>query len=241
MIGEIDGKNVEISSLKYAQKEELLNGVSNLEFLNAVHHLEQEGHVILVVSVNGKIAGVISLRDELKPEAKNALNMLSTFGIESVMLSGDHEKSVKAIGQNLNISLHYELLPEDKLRLVNGFCQQGITAAVGDGMNDAPALTAADVGIAMGSGTSIAMESAQIVISHNNLLGIPYMVFIAKKVLKNIKFNITIALGLKFLFLIFVLSGDIKLWMAVLADSGATVLVTLNAMRILRVKKLWDL
>jgi Zn2+/Cd2+-exporting ATPase len=153
------------------------------------------------------------------------------------MLTGDNRRTAEAVGRELGIEVRAELLPADKQRIVQGLKDEGLTVAkIGDGINDAPALAVADVGIAMGSGTDIALETADAVVLHGRVGDVAAMVALSKRTMRNIRQNITIALGLKGVFLVTTIAGITGLWPAILADTGATVLVTINALRLLRVR-----
>ena len=151
------------------------------------------------------------------------------------MLTGDNSRTAKAIGSQLGMNdVRAELLPQDKQRIVGELQAQGLVVGkVGDGINDAPALAAADIGIAMGGGTDVALETADAAVLHGRVSDIARMVTLSRNTMANIWQNITIALGLKAVLLVTTVIGVTGLWPAILADTGATVLVTLNALRLL--------
>jgi len=154
------------------------------------------------------------------------------------MLTGDNARTAKAIGASLGIEVRAELLPEDKQRIIGELQAEGLVVAkVGDGINDAPALAAADVGVAMGGGTDVALETADAAILHGRVTDMAGMIALSRRTMANIKQNITISLGLKTVFLVTTIMGITGLWPAILADTGATVLVTANAMRLLKFKQ----
>ena len=150
------------------------------------------------------------------------------------MLTGDNPRAAAAIAGELGIDYRAGLLPADKVQAVMALNATQPTVMVGDGINDAPAMKAASIGIAMGSGTDVALETADAALTHNRLTGLAEIILLSRAANANIRQNITIALGLKGIFLITTLLGLTGLWLAVLADSGATALVTANALRLLR-------
>ncbi|MFN4253038.1 HAD-IC family P-type ATPase, partial [Deinococcus sp.] len=168
--------------------------------------------------------------------ARAALARLKDLGIQTVMLTGDNTRTGQAIGRDLGLDVQAELLPEDKLRLIASYKAQGGVAMVGDGINDAPALAQSDVGIAMGGGTDVALETADAALLRERVSGVADLVALSRATMGNIKVNIAFALGLKAIFLVTTLLGYTNLWMAILADTGATALVTANALRLLRWK-----
>lgn len=193
-----------------------------------------EGKTVSILLTNGEVAGLFAIRDEARPDAIAGLKALRDAGIATVMLTGDNQRTAAAIGAGLDIEVKAELLPEDKQRIVREMQSIGkIVAKVGDGINDAPALAAADIGIAMGGGTDVALETADAAVLHGRVADIAAMVNLSKATMFNIKQNIVIALGLKAVFLVTTIVGITGLWPAILADTGATVLVTANAMRLL--------
>jgi Cd2+/Zn2+-exporting ATPase len=197
--------------------------------------LNDEGKTVALLVLDDRLAGAIAMRDEARPDAKKGLKLLSDAGIRTLMLTGDNRRTANAIGQQLGIDVEAELLPEDKQRIVGKFQKAGWSVAkIGDGINDAPALAAADVGIAMGGGTDVALETADAAVLHGRVSDVAAMVDLSKRTMTNIRQNITVALGLKAVFLVTTVVGLTGLWPAILADTGATVLVTLNALRLLK-------
>jgi Cd2+/Zn2+-exporting ATPase len=226
--GDFAGKKVKISSP--SKLEQALED----SIQQQVIQLEQAGKTVVVVLEEGELLGLIALRDKLRDDAKAALKDLANLGINGVMLTGDNARAAAAIAAELNIDYRADLLPEDKVTAVTTLNQQQATAMVGDGINDAPAMKASTIGIAMGSGTDVALETADAALTHNRLQGLAEMIRLSRATNANIRQNITIALGLKAVFLVTTLLGVTGLWLAVLADSGATALVTANALRLLK-------
>ena len=175
------------------------------------------------------------MRDEPRDDATAGLRALAESGIRVIMLTGDNERTARAIGAALGMQdVKAGLLPEEKQEVVRQLQREGSRVAkVGDGINDAPALAAADIGIAMGGGTDVALETADAAILHGRVSDIANMVALSKSTMGNIWQNIVMSLGLKAVFLVTTVLGITGLWPAILADTGATVLVTANAMRLL--------
>jgi len=205
-------------------------------FSQQIRELEEAGQTVVIVVVDGVAKGVLALRDTLRDDAKEAVAALHKLGIQGVILTGDNPRAAAAIASELDLEYRAGLLPADKVQAVTGLNAQAPLAMVGDGINDAPAMKAATIGIAMGSGTDVALETADAALTHNRLTGLAQMISLARATRANIRQNITIALGLKGIFLVTTLLGITGLWLAVLADTGATVLVTANALRLLRRK-----
>ncbi|APJ03112.1 heavy metal translocating P-type ATPase [Silvanigrella aquatica] len=231
--GVLNNKKIIICSPKYAES---LNCLSENQMLEIKKYQEQ-GKSIAVIVEDVTAKGFISLSDQLKPDTKESLFKLNQMGIQNIILTGDNNLCAKNITQDLNIELHSELLPEEKLKYIQKQTSSEPIIMVGDGINDAAALAAAHVGIAMGNGTDVAVDTAQIVIAKNNLSAVVDTIHLSRKTMANIKQNIAIAIGLKAIFLVLTILGDTQLWMAILADTGATVIVTLNALRLLRIKQ----
>jgi Cd2+/Zn2+-exporting ATPase len=164
--------------------------------------------------------------------------MLRQQGVASVvMLTGDSRGTARAIAASLGVDeFRAELLPEDKVSAVEELRRErGIVAMVGDGVNDAPALASADVGIAMGAaGSAAALETADIALMADDLVKIPYAIRLSRATVRNIKANLAISIVMKAAFLVAAVAGVATLWMAVVADTGASVIVIANALRLLR-------
>ncbi len=199
-----------------------------------VEALEQTGQTVVTVMQDGVAKGMLALRDTLRDDAKEAVAALHQLGVQGVILTGDNPRAAATIAGELGLAFKAGLLPADKVSAVTELNAHAPLAMVGDGINDAPAMKASTIGIAMGSGTDVALETADAALTHNRLTGLAQMIDLARATRANIRQNIGIALGLKGIFLVTTLLGMTGLWLAVLADTGATVLVTANALRLLR-------
>ena len=232
---DVKGQEIIVASPRYASEISNLTNEQNKE----IAELENEGKTIAVTIANKKILGIFAMRDELREDAISSMARLKNLGINSIMLTGDNQRTGKALANKLGIEVAAELMPQDKLVSIVKLKQSGTVAMVGDGINDAPALASADVGIAMGGGTDVALETADAALLHERVSDVPDLIRLSRATMNNIYQNITMALGLKAVFLITTLFGVTSLWMAILADTGATVLVTMNALRLLgyRLKK----
>ncbi len=203
-----------------------------------VESMSSRGYSTVMVARGLQTVGVIGVADETRDAAKAVIEMVREQGIEHVvLLTGDHEASAKALALSLGITEHRaSLLPEDKVAAVEELRRRyGVLGMVGDGVNDAPALAAADVGIAMGvAGTDAALETADVALMADDLSRIPYAIRLSRAATRNIRMNIAFSLALKAAFLVMVVTGSATLWMAVVADTGASLIVIANALRLLR-------
>ncbi|ARC37752.1 heavy metal translocating P-type ATPase [Paracoccus yeei] len=196
--------------------------------------LEEEGKTVVAVFRARQPLGLIAMRDEPREDAAGAVRQLSALGVSATMLTGDNPRTAAAIAGNLGIAFRAGMLPEDKLTAIRDLNRQGSVMMIGDGINDAPALKEARVGVSMGSGTDVALETADGAILRDRVTDAPALIRLARATMGNIRQNVTLALGLKAVFLVTSVLGFTGLWIAILADTGATVLVTLNALRLLR-------
>ncbi|WP_413113208.1 zinc/cadmium/mercury/lead-transporting ATPase [Thaumasiovibrio sp. DFM-14] len=228
--GRVDEQWVTVSSPRHLQAE--LARLPEAE--KRVLELENHGNTVAVVLSNGEVKGLIALRDNLRPDAKDAVKLIKDLGIHCVMLTGDNTRAAAAIAKEIGMDYRAELMPADKLNTVESLRADGYVAMVGDGINDAPALKAAEVGIAMGTGSDVALETADCALTHNRVTELSLMIALSRKTMGIVRQNIMLAIGSKAVFLITTLLGVTGLWAAVLADTGATALVTLNALRLLR-------
>ncbi len=196
------------------------------------------GETPLLVSAGADYLGYITVADRVRQSSRAAVAGLREAGIPHlVMLTGDNEATARQIGAEVGVTeVRAGLMPEDKLKAIEALRQQyGPVAMVGDGINDAPALASADVGIAMGAaGTAQAMETADVALLSDDLSKLPFAVRLSRAAMRTIRANVALSLGIKLAFLLLVLAGMGTMWMAVLADVGASLLVTLNGMRLLR-------
>lgn len=191
----------------------------------------------IVVGLNDQALGVIRVADAVRPEAPAVLAALRRLGVQSVvMLTGDDRRTAQTVAHDLGITeVHAELLPADKVERIAGLVSAGPPVAmVGDGVNDAPALARADLGIAMGAaGSPAALETADIALMRDDLGRLPWLIEHARRTRAIVLQNIVVALGAKAVFLILTITGHASLWAAIAADTGVSVLVTLNALRML--------
>ncbi|WP_211100723.1 heavy metal translocating P-type ATPase [Acuticoccus sediminis] len=225
----VGGETVAVGSPRYADERGVLEAAAR----EAIARLEADGKTVVAVFRPGKLVGVIALRDEPREDAADAVRQLKALGISSTMLTGDNARTAAAISGGLGMSYRAELMPEDKVAAIREMTAAERVMMVGDGINDAPALATASVGVAMGSGTDVALETAQAAILRNRVTDVAALIRLARAAMGNIRQNIAIALGLKAVFLVTTVLGITGLWIAILADTGATVLVTLNALRLL--------
>ncbi|SFP84833.1 heavy metal translocating P-type ATPase [Tranquillimonas alkanivorans] len=225
----IDGATVTVGSPRLAEEA----GVLGEDIRAQAASLEAEGKTVVLVWRGNTPLGLIALRDEPRADAADAVRQLRAMGIAPVMLTGDNARTAAAISDGLGIEYRAGLLPEDKVREVRALTGEARVIMVGDGINDAPALAAAHVGVAMGSGTDVALETAHAAILRDRVGDVPGKIRLARATMTNIRQNVAIALGLKSVFLVTTIFGITGLWIAILADTGATVLVTLNALRLL--------
>ena len=202
---------------------------------------QNKGKTVMIAGTETEILGLLAVADEVRGNSRSVIQKLQTLGIkETIMLTGDNLGTANAIGNQVGVAaIKAELLPQDKLAFIKELRNKyGHVAMVGDGVNDAPALAAATVGIAMGgAGSDTALETADIALMADDLSKLPFTLKLSRKALTIIKQNITFSLGIKLVALLLVIPGWLTLWIAIFADMGATLIVTLNGLRLLNVKE----
>ncbi len=226
----VAGEVAWVGSPRFASDSGALDGLG----IRRASDMEAEGKTVVVVFRERKALGLIAMRDQPRDDAIAAIAQLSAMGITSVMLTGDNARTGAAIAGVLGMQHRADLMPDDKVTAIKDMVKSGGLIMVGDGINDAPALAAASVGVAMGSGTDVALETASAALLRNRVTDVAAMIRLARAAMGNIRQNVTLALGLKAVFLVTTIFGMTGLWIAIMADTGATVLVTLNALRLLR-------
>jgi len=208
------------------------------DICSQVEALEEQGKTAVLVGSDREVLGLIGVADRVRAASAGVVRELRALGIgHTVLLSGDNERTARAIGETVGVDeISANLLPQDKVAAVEKVLQEcGDVVMVGDGVNDAPAMARATVGIAMGAaGTDAALETADIVLMSDDLTRVPYVIRLGRSTLRNIQQNIVLSLAIKALFLLLALFGQATLWMAVFADMGTSLIVTLNGMRLLR-------
>lgn len=201
---------------------------------------QEQGKTAMYFGTDEQILGVIAVADEVRDSSAAVISELHKLSIEhTIMLTGDNTKTAESIGKQLGVTeIKGDLMPQEKLDSIKALrTTYNKVAMVGDGINDAPALAASTVGIAMGgAGTDTALETADVALMGDDLQKLPFIVRLSRQTLKVIKQNITFSLCIKLLALLLVIPGWLTLWIAIVADMGATLLVTLNGLRLMKVK-----
>jgi Zn2+/Cd2+-exporting ATPase len=233
--GRVNGNMYHLGNHRFAHER----GVCSPTVEKTLAGLEEQGKTAVTLSSSDTVLGVLAVADTPRETSVEALRALHDMHIRSIMLTGDNKKTAAAIAKNVGIDdARGELLPEDKLDVINELLSEYNDSAigmVGDGINDAPALAKASIGFAMGAaGTDTAIETADVAIMRDDLRAIPEFISLSHKTTNMLKQNIGLAVGIKFVFLVLAIVGLATLWMAVLADVGASIFVIFNGMRLLK-------
>ena len=231
----IDSDHVIVGTRNMMKRNNVILNTTNLEKVIA---FEEQGKTAMLVAINGMFAGIVAVADTIKEHSKEAIQRLQNLNIEVWMITGDNERTAKAIAEEVGIS-HYiaEVLPEQKAEEIKKLQEQGkYVAMVGDGINDAPALAIADIGMAIGTGTDVAMEAADITLIRGDLHSIADAIYMSKETVRNIKQNLFWALGYNSLGIPIAAMGLLAPWVAGAAMAFSSVSVVLNALRLQRIK-----
>jgi P-type Cu+ transporter len=230
----IDGKRVLVGTRKLMKE----NNIDISRHEEKMIQLEIEGKTAMFVAIDGQLAGIIAVADAIKENAKEAIQALKQMGLDVYMVTGDNERTAKAIAKQAGIDHVYaEVLPEDKANIVETLQREGKRVAmVGDGINDAPALAKADIGMAIGTGTDVAIETADVTLVGGDLSHIPKAVELSRKTMTNIRQNLFWALFYNTIGIPVAAAGLLEPWIAGAAMAFSSVSVVTNALRLKRVK-----
>jgi len=231
--GRVAGAHVLLGNHRLFEERRLCSSAihERLDAMNAA------GRTPVLIARDGEAVGIISVADRSREVSREAIDLIRRQGVEVVMLTGDSASTAATVAREIGVhEVRAELMPEDKVDAIEDLRQRfGVVAMVGDGINDAPALAAADVGIAMGVvGSDAALETADVALMTDELLKIPYALRLSRAAVRNIRTNLAISAVMKAAFVVAAVAGVATLWMAVVADTGASVIVIANALRLLR-------
>lgn len=231
---EVEGKKLLVGTRRLMEK----HGVEASHAYALMSRLEESGKTAMLAAIDNRYAGLVAVADTIKETSKEAVQRLKDMGIEVIMITGDNERTAKAIAAEVGIDhVRAEVLPEGKAEEVKKLQAQGKKVAmVGDGINDAPALATADIGMAIGTGTDVAMEAADVTLMRGDLSSIPDAIYMSRKTMGNIKQNLFWALGYNTLGIPVAALGLLAPWIAGAAMALSSVSVVLNALRLQRVK-----
>ncbi len=239
-IGQVDHQRIAVGNMRFFEDIELEDGQEAFDTVRAFHRAGKTA--VLVASIEhhearGRVLGVVAVSDELRPDARDAVLRLKQHNRvdEVVMLTGDHEEVAAAMANESGVDSYYaDLLPEDKVQVVKKLRERSPTVMVGDGVNDAPALASASVGMAMGAaGTDVAMETADIVLMSNELHNVPAALALSRRTRRIIIQNLVFAMSVIVFLMIAALGYDLPLTLGVIGHEGSTVIVCLNGLRLL--------
>jgi Cd2+/Zn2+-exporting ATPase len=236
LIGVIDDQHYFLGNHRFAEEK----NVCNPQVESILNQLEQQGKTTIVLGTQHKILAILAVADTLRATSTQAIQELQKLGIKIAMITGDNPTTAQAIAQKLIIDdIQSNLLPEEKLTAIDTLLKKyNKVGMVGDGINDAPALAKATIGFSMGhSGTDVALEAADVVLMEDNLNKVPLFVRLSHRVRHKLLQNITLSIGIKIIFFALALLGLASLWMAILADMGASLIVVLNGLSLLSFSK----
>lgn len=232
---QIDGQWYYLGSYRWVRDLVSANGAPE-DCEATVAALQDQGKTVTALADGTRILALFVVADTVRDTSQQAIRELHELGVRTVMLSGDNLRTAQYIGQQVGIdAVHADLLPHEKLALIEQLISQGTTGMVGDGINDAPALARSDIGFAMGvMGTDTAIETADVALMDDDLRKVPHFIRLSAATYRILVQNISVALGIKVIFLVMAVLGMATMWMAVFADVGASLIVLMNSLRLLR-------
>ena len=234
VVAVVDGRRVAVGSVSLMERE---NVKLSAQARADASRLEEEGHSLVLTAVDGELKIMMGVRDQIRPGVKEVLQRLKRLGVKNlVVLSGDNQGTVDVVSRELGLTeAHGNMLPEDKAEHIKSLIDQGrIVAFVGDGVNDSPSLALAQIGIAMGGGTDVAIETSDVVLMNSDFSRLPHALGLAKATARNMKQNIVIAVGVVMVLLASVLFSDwMNMSIGMLVHEGSILAVILNGMRLL--------
>lgn len=233
--GVIDGRTYFLGNHRLIEEK----GLCSPKLETELYAQEEQGRTVTLIATDDRVLGIFAVADTIKESSKDAIADLHALGVATVMLTGDNQETANTIAQQAGIfAARGNLLPQDKLAAIKELQDsKGPTGMVGDGINDAPALAAADIGIAMGAaGTDTAIEAADLVVMNDDLRRLPEAIRLSRRTHSVLLQNISLAIGIKAVFLILTILGTTSMWMAVFADMGASLIVVGNGLRLLRAR-----
>lgn len=230
----VNGKEILVGTRRLMKKY----NVDVDHILPIMGNLEKQGKTAMLTAIEGNYAGIVAVADTIKETSTQAIQRLKDMGLEVIMITGDNQETARAIAKQAGVeNVIAEVLPEGKAEEVKKLQQQGKKVAmVGDGINDAPALAIADIGMAIGTGTDVAMEAADITLIRGDLNSIADAIFMSKKTIRNIRQNLFWAFAYNTLGIPIAALGFLAPWLAGAAMAFSSVSVVLNALRLQRVK-----
>lgn len=236
--GDIDGRTYYVGNQRLATEL----GVASELVLALLSQLEAQAKTAVVLSTDKTVLGILAVADTVRDSSKQAIAALKRLGVEPVMLTGDNNQTAAAVAAQVGITdARGGMLPQDKLDAIEKLAAQGPVGMVGDGVNDAPALAKANIGFAMGAaGTDTAIETADVALMEDDLRKLPEFIALSRRVGGVLKANIVFAIGTKAIFMVLAFTGHVSLWLAILADMGASLAVVFNGLRLLRESKSSD-
>ena len=238
IVASVNGHRIAVGNVALMERENvLLSETAKADIGN----LEKDGNSLVITSVDGELKVVMGVRDQIRPRVKEDLLKLKKLGVKNlIMLSGDNQGTVDVVSRELGLTeAHGNMLPEDKAAFVKKLMEEEgqIVAFIGDGVNDSPSLALANIGIAMGSGTDVAIETSDVVLMNSDFSRLPHALGLVKATDRNMKQNIFIALGVVLVLLLSVLFSDwMNMSIGMLVHEGSILVVILNGMRLLRYK-----